>query len=202
MENVDRTKFMDLTEVKILRLASETRAMVDLSKGRIGGPLAWMLVDLALSTGLRVSELAALQVKDVDFKRGCLTVTRVKRKKRKSETLAIGDELLGHLRGYVADRTKGALFVGSRGDLTTQGLQQIWKAAIKRAELPKELSIHSARHTLAVHLLKKTRNLRQVQKQLGHASPATTANMYADVSFEDMQEGLNGLYDDEVQHGE
>jgi len=51
---------------------------------------------------------------------------------------------------------------------------------------PKELSIHSAGHTIAVHLLKKTGNLRQVQKQLGHASAATTANMYADISFEDM----------------
>ena len=56
--------------------------------------------------------------------------------------------------------------------------------------LPKELSIHSARHTIAVQLLKKTGNLRLVQKQLGHASPATTANMYADISFEDMQNGV------------
>ena len=47
---------------------------------------------------------------------------------------------------------------------------------------------------MAVHLLKKTGNLRQVQKQLGHASPATTANMYADISFEDMQNGVTGLY--------
>ena len=58
------------------------------------------------------------------------------------------------------------------------------------------MSIHSARHSLAVHLLKKTSNLRHVQKQLGHASPATTANMYADISFEDMQNGVAGLYDD------
>ena len=57
-------------------------------------------------------------------------------------------------------------------------------------------SIHSARHTVAVHLLRKTSNLRMVQKQLGHASPATTANLYADVRFEDMQEGLSGLYVD------
>lgn len=63
------------------------------------------------------------------------------------------------------------------------------------AELPKELSNHTARHTLAVHLLRRTGNLRQVQKQLGHASPVTTANMYADVAFEDMQAGLNGLYE-------
>jgi len=95
----------------------------------------------------------------------------------------------------VAGRRAGALFVGGRGPLTAQGLQQIWKLAVKEAGLPKELSIHSARHTLAVHLLKKTSNLRQVQKQLGHSSPATTANMYADISFADMQEGLNGLYD-------
>jgi len=92
--------------------------------------------------------------------------------------------------------------VGKRGALTTQGLQQIWKASIKRAGLPKELSIHSARHTLAVHLLKKTSNLRQVQKQLGHSSPATTANMYADISFEDMQHPLNDLYEnDEGSNG-
>ena len=45
---------------------------------------------------------------------------------------------------------------------------------------------------IAVHLLKKTGNLRQVQKQLGHASPATTANMYAYISFEDMQNGVKG----------
>ena len=47
-----------------------------------------------------------------------------------------------------------------------------------------------------MHLLRKTKNLRHVQKQLGHASPATTANMYADVSFEDMQDGVAGLYND------
>ena len=93
------------------------------------------------------------------------------------------------------DRKKGPLFQGQRGPLTPQGLQLIWKSAVKKAELPAELSIHSARHSIAVHLLKKTGNLRQVQKQLGHSSPATTANMYADVTFEDMQDGLNGLYE-------
>jgi integrase len=71
----------------------------------------------------------------------------------------------------------------------------MWKAAVAAAGLPDEISIHSARHTLAVHLLKKTSNLRQVQKQLGHASPATTANMYADISFEDMQNGVTAIYD-------
>ncbi|UCG55608.1 MAG: tyrosine-type recombinase/integrase [Phycisphaerales bacterium] len=211
---VDREKYMDANEVKRLRTVTEAQAIVDLQKGRIQGVVGWMLVDLALGTGLRVSEVSALTVEDVDLNRGALKVTRLKRKRKRAETLAIGRELVEHLKEYLAWRTgrlddmeasrrgnltgaKGALFVGQRGALTSRGLQQIWTSAIRRAGLPEELSVHSARHTLAVYLLKKTGNLRQVQKQLGHASPAVTANMYADISFEDMQSGLNGLYETE-----
>ena len=191
---IDRTKYMNADEVKQLMTVTEAKAIVDLKKGRLSGPIGWMVVDLALSTGLRVSEMTAIRLKDIDFKRGFITVHRKKRKKKVIDSLAISPELIKHLKDFIEDRSTGKLFVGERGDLTKYGLQQIWKAAIKRAGLPKELSIHSARHTMAVHLLRKTGNLRQVQKQLGHASPATTANMYADISFEDMQEGVTGLY--------
>jgi len=193
---IDRTKYMDMKEVKQLRTVTEANAIVDLRKGRVTGPLAWMLVDLALSTGLRVSEMAALTIKGIDLKRGAISVVRLKRKKKTKETIALSKELTEHLRSYIGNRKKGKLFVGKKGPLTAQGLQRIWKAAIKRAGLPKELSIHCARHSIAVHLLRKTKNLRLVQKQLSHSSPATTANMYADVSFEDMKEGLNGLYNE------
>jgi integrase len=194
---IDREKYMDAEEVKQLRTVTEAKAIVDMRKGRIQGPITWMLVDLALSTGLRVSELAELRIEGINLKRGSMKVVRLKRKKKSTETLAIGKDLIKHLQEYLewTQRTKGPLFVGQRGPLTYRGLQQMWKAAVKRAGLPGELSIHSARHTLAVALLKKTSNLRQVQKQLGHASPATTANMYADISFEDMQNGVTGLYD-------
>ena len=47
---------------------------------------------------------------------------------------------------------------------------------------------------MAIHLLRKTGNLRMVQKQLGHCNPPTTANIYADVTFEDMRDGVDGLY--------
>ena len=188
---------MNMEEVRQLRTVTEARSITDLKKGRIQGIKAWMLVDLALSTGLRVSEIAALKISDIDLKRGSMKVIRNKKKKKCSESLAIDTNLVKHLKEYLdwLDEKKGPLFMGSRGPLSAQGLQRIWKRSIKLAGLPEELSIHSARHTIAVHLLKKTGNLRQVQKQLGHASPATTANMYADISFEDMQEGVNGLYE-------
>ena len=140
--------------------------------------------------------MAVIKIEDIDLKRGFVKVTRRKRKKKVVDTLAISPELNKHLAEYIewADLTKGPLFVGKRGPMTNRGLQQIWAKAVKEAGLPRELSIHSARHSMAVHLLKKTKNLRQVQKQLGHASPATTANMYADISFEDMKTGVTGLY--------
>ena len=194
---IDRTKYMDTDEVKKLRTVTEAQSILDLRHGRVTGPLNWMLVDLALTTGLRVSEMAAIKIQDVDLKRGCMTVGRLKRKKKFPETIAIGKDLGKHLREYIASigKKKGPLFVGKRGPLTAQGLQRVWKSAIKRTGLPADLSIHCARHTIAVHLLRKTGNLRQVQKQLGHASPATTANMYADISFEDMQNGVTELYE-------
>jgi len=212
MATIDRTKYMSTDEVKTLRTVTEARAIVDLRAGRVNGPLTWMLVDTALSTGLRVSEIAALSVEGVNLKRGCLSVRRAKKRRQNGpESLAIGKELVDHLRAYLAWRsarissmvskhrkglaaTKGPLFVGSRGSLSKQGLQRIWRSAIHRAGLPEELSIHSSRHTLAVHLLRKTGNLRLVQAQLGHSSPVTTANLYADVSFEDMQAGVTNLY--------
>jgi len=193
---IDREKYMSLEEIRQLRTVTEARSIVDLRAGRVGGVISWAVVDTALSTGLRVSELAALRIEDFSAKRGSLKVLRLKRKKKSRETLAIGSDLVRHLKEYIewTGRSKGPLYLGSRGPLTAQGLQRIWKAAIRRAGLPKELSIHSARHSIAVRLLKKTGNLRQVQKQLGHASPATTANMYADISFEDMQAGVTDLY--------
>ena len=206
---IERTKYMSVDEVRQLRTVTEARAIVDLKAGRVNGVLGWMLVDFALSTGLRVSEIGRVKVEDIDLKRGLVTVSRSKKRKRvKPEPLAIGRELADHLRDFLTWRacrlgdrpqpgcaaTKGLLFVGCRGGLTVQGLQRIWKAAIRRAGLPAEVSIHASRHTLAVHLLKKTGNLRLVQKQLGHSSPVTTANLYADVSFEDLQAATTGLY--------
>lgn len=223
---IDRKKYMDAGEVRQLRTITEGQAMLGLKKGRVNTVVQWMLVDIALSCGQRVSEIAALKVEDLDLKRSCVTVIRKKRFRRKkgakastkqhrvvTETLMIDKGLVDHLRKYLTWRscriadmdksyrhgltdTSGPLFIGQRGPLTAQGLQQVWKVAVRRAGLPQAYSIHSARHSVAVRLLKKTGNLRQVQKQLGHTSPVTTANMYADVSDEDMQNGVTGLWDD------
>ena len=138
-------------------------------------------------------------------KRPSLKVWRHKLRKHFQETVAISKALANHLAQFIAWKSdvgqrvakNAPLFVGKRGRLTASGIAQLWKSTVKRAGVDAERrSIHSARHTMAVHLLKKTGNLRMVQKQLGHASPVTTANMYADVSFDDMKSGVENLYDE------
>ena len=202
MNAIERTKYLDEQEVRQLRTVTEAWAITDLAKANRQGILTWAVVDTALRTGLRVSEIAALKIGDLDLKRGFAKVRRSKRRKVTVEQLALGSELRQHLTEFIewkklADEPVGpkdALFAGKRGPLTSPGLQRLWHKAIERAGLPREYSIHSARHTLAVHLLRTTKNLRQVQKQLGHTDPATTANMYADVSFADMGQGIDQLY--------
>ena len=202
MTAIDREKYMDARELTTLQTVTELRAVKDLRAGRIGGVIAWAVVDVALQTGLRVSEIAKIKVGDYDPKRRALRVWRHKRRKVVQETLAISKALATHLTDFIQWKDHvgqptgkdDVLFVGKRGPLSTRGLQRIWKAAVKRAGLPAELSIHSARHTMAVHLLRHSGNLRMVQKQLGHANPATTANMYADVTFEDMQSAMDNVF--------
>ena len=72
---IDREKYMDAKEVRQLRTVAEAKAIVDLKKGRITGPLMWMLVDLALSTGLRVSEMADLKIERIGSEGGPQPIT-------------------------------------------------------------------------------------------------------------------------------
>jgi len=179
--SIDRTKYMSLAEVRQLCESASKK-----------GGLTWMVVDMALMTGLRVGELAAIQKEHIDFDRKFLTITRLKKSQPKPENMALGNNILNHLRKYVNGRA-GALFVGQRGALTAQGLQRIWKKAVKDAGI-KPYSIHKARHTFATHHHAKHKNLRALQLLLGHAKVETTAKFYADVTFEDLQNSLNNLY--------
>ena len=199
---IDRTRYLDADEAERLRTVAHARAVLDAAAGRKRGPLLWALVDTALVTGLRVSELARLVVGDLDARRGMLRVWRHKRRKRLQESMAISPTLAAHLSEFVAWKASAGqpvdpdspLFWGKRGPLGAQGLAQAWRTAIRLAGLPRGLSIHCARHTAAVQLLGACNNLRAVQKHLGHASPTTTANMYADVPFKKMQEAVAGMY--------
>ncbi|MCM8744940.1 tyrosine-type recombinase/integrase [Thermomicrobium sp. CFH 73360] len=137
-----------------------------------------MLVTLA-TTGLRVSELTALDLSDVDLNHGQLIVRRPNGRERRVPLVRDAIEALRDYLEYgrpVFGPTKfeQALFLNHRGTrLTRQGFWLILKGYADAVGLP-EVTPHTLRHSFAVQALANGWELRDVQRILGHVSPATT----------------------------
>lgn len=198
---ITREKFFDTEERKAIMKDCEFRATGDERKGRTTWPQRWMLVHLAMNTGLRVSEIAALKLRDIhlDLEQPYIKVRNGKR--GKSRDVYIDKELVDHLRRWIwIDREPTEpLFIGSFGKhYTTTALHISFKKAMESAGLRSDLSIHSARHTYATLLLSRTGSLRYVQKQLGHASLNMTA-LYADILPEENGRLANMILDENLK---
>ena len=188
---ITREKFMDDKERdKLVKLCKE-KAELDLMKGRTTWTARYMLVNLALYSGLRVSEIAKLKIKDLHLdkvKDHYLFVRNGKRKKPRD--VYLDKEIVKDLKRYVSYKKKvlkesvdpeAPLLTGRAGKhSTTTTLNISFKKAIKETGLNPRYSIHSARHTYGTHLYHKTKNLRYVQKQLGHSNIMMTS-LYADI---------------------
>jgi site-specific recombinase XerD len=157
----------------------------------------WMIIDLALNTGLRVSELADLNLSDLHIEYGQSALTVQNGKGNKKRMVRFGSKVKAHLKNYLKLRQHKKceyLFTSILGDkISASGIQKIFKKCAADAGLSNWYSIHSLRHTAATRLYKASgNNLRLVQKQLGHSSIATT-QVYADVMDEDVEEALRKL---------
>ena len=134
-----------------------------------------------LGTGLRVSEACALERRDIvlDGPRRYVFVRCGKGSKARDVT--IGAELRAVLQPYLTDRSGGLVFATRGRRLSRTQAWRIWKRALGAVGLDMPgRGVHSARHTRAVVLYAQTKDLRLVQRELGHADPSTTA-IYADV---------------------
>jgi integrase/recombinase XerD len=139
------------------------------------------MLELLYATGMRVSELVSLNVRDVNPKAGFV---RCFGKGSKERIIPVHGKATRAVKGYVDDgrqRLLGvtgetALFLNRRGQrLTRQGFWLILKGYAKKAEITAELTPHVLRHSVATHLLHSGKmNLRELQELLGHANISTT----------------------------
>lgn len=135
------------------------------------------IVKMFLSTGLRLSELAGLDVGDIDFDNKTVRVTR---KGGNQQILPINGELIPGLRRYLLSRknplAQEPLFISKRRKRISKGA--IWHLVRKyarQAELKKnQLSPHILRHSFATSLLRKGIDLVTIQRLLAHRSLKTT----------------------------
>jgi len=155
------------------------------------------LLETLYATGMRVSEVVALNIDDVDL--GSASV-RCFGKGGKERVMPLYIGAAERLRRYIEEarvsylkaREERALFLNPRGTrLTRQGLWLIIKRYVEQAGIKAEVTPHTLRHSFATHLLDGGANLREVQQLLGHSNLSTT-QIYTKVS----NNRLRQTYDD------
>jgi site-specific recombinase XerD len=133
------------------------------------------LLLLSYSAGLRVSEVVALKVEDIDSHRMQIFISKAKGKK--DRIVPLSPVLLQLLRTYYRTYRPKIWLFESQDNLdhySVRSAQLIFKSAFSRLGLPKSCSFHSLRHSYATHLLENGTDLRYIQELLGHNDIKTT----------------------------
>ena len=143
------------------------------------------MLELLYATGIRVSELIGLDVGDVNLAGGFIRC----RSKTRERIIPLYRTAIKALRDYMTDirpriisgPDEQALFVNMNGErMSRQGFWKIIKYYQEKAEISKDITPHTLRHSFAVHLLENGADLRSIQEMLGHADISST-QIYAHI---------------------
>ena len=152
------------------------------------------MLEFAYATGMRVTEIISLDIKDINVKEGyviCKTGT-------KQRTIPLGELSIKALKNYVDESRpyliksddEPSLFVNINGKrLTRQGFWKIVKFYKEQAHIDKEITPGVLRHSFATHLLQNGADLKAIQTMLGHSDISST-QVY--MQFQD--EGIKNIY--------
>jgi integrase/recombinase XerC len=148
------------------------------------------ILELFYSSGLRLSELAALEVRDIDAYN---ETVRVLGKGSKERIVPVGEPALEAIQHYRqrAGVQAGPLFISKlRKRLGPASIWTLVKKYLRLAQIPVPASPHKLRHSFATHLLDAGADLRSVQSLLGHASLSTT-QIYTHVTTERLKKAYD-----------
>lgn len=140
-----------------------------------------LILKIAYGLGLRVSEIVAIQLTDIDSDRMLVHIKNAKGKK--DRYVPLPQTLLDELREYYKIyKPKKFLFEGQyNAPFATRSAQVVFKNAMKKAKINKPIGIHGLRHSYATHLLEYGTDMTFIQKLLGHNQIKTT-QVYAKVT--------------------
>ena len=137
------------------------------------------MLELLYATGIRVSELIALNLDDVNFSAGLVRC----RSRGKERVIPLYTGAIKALQEYVREirpqiilyNEEPALFVNMNGErMSRQGFWKIIKHYQEKAQIKKDITPHTLRHSFAAHLLENGADLRSIQEMLGHADISST----------------------------
>ena len=158
-----------------------------------------LLMQLMLDTGLRLSEAINLKWNDINLMTGQLKVRQGKGAKDRVLWIDERGETMNKLRSW-RERQADAITPNSEYVFTTLAgsqvspryVQQMVKRLAGKALISKDITPHTLRHTFATDLYRNTKNIRLVQKALGHSDLSTTM-IYTHIVDDEMEEALKGF---------
>jgi len=134
-----------------------------------------IILGLTYAAGLRLFEVQALKIADIDMVRKTVFVRRGKN--GKSRYVPIDHNIIRGITLYLQSvNPRKVLFEGqSKGKaIAKRGIQHLCKAAVRKSGLKKEITLHTLRHSYATHFLEDTNDLFTLKENLGHARIETT----------------------------
>lgn len=154
----------------VILTRTEISSLIDITTN----PKHKLILSIAYGAGLRVSEVVNLKVKDINLEN--LTVHIKKAKGNKDRVTIFSESIKESLAQMINNKGKNDyVFASERGGkLTTRTAQKVFSNALKKANIKKDASFHSLRHSFATHLLENGTDIRYVQELLGHANIRTT----------------------------
>ena len=175
---------------EIEKLISATEENTDLAKRNR------CMIEVLYGCGLRVSELTELQISNINFKENYL---KIQGKGDKVRFVPLADYTADFIKNYINNiRSKqkinpkhsDILFLNSRGaQISRQMVFLIIKEIVRKANIQKNISPHTFRHSFATHLLQNGADLRFIQEMLGHSS-ITTTEIYTHLNTEELHETI------------
>lgn len=163
----------------------------------------YLLIKLMYATGLRVSEVCALEIKDIDYSRESIRVRSGKG--NKDRDVLVFEELLVDLKHYINNERVELLLRGHDGNLrvlflnkngsalTERGVRVILNSVIDKMGETFKITPHMLRHSFASSMLNNGADLRTVQELLGHENLSTT-QIYTHVSEEKLKEAYKEAF--------
>ncbi len=197
----------DLLSVPKVRTPLKNYLSVDelfrmLDGARPDGPLGvrdMAMWEVGYGCGLRISEIAGLDLEDVDLDEGWVRTIGKGNKERQVPLGSKAQQAFGrylNVRGELAtaDTPRGAVFLNYRGGrLTTRSIRRLFKKHLIKAGLDTSITPHGLRHSFATHLLDSGADLRGIQELLGHSSLSTTQR-YTHVSIERLADAYDAAH--------
>lgn len=154
------------------------------------------IMELFYSTGIRLSELAGLNIEDINYAQGLIKICG---KGRKERIVPVGGPAMMAVQGYlkrrgelsktaVSGRGENPLFMNIFGQrLTSRSVARVVNQSIGRSGINRKISPHALRHSFATHMMDAGADLRAIQELLGHESLSTTQK-YTAVSISRLME--------------